>query len=231
MRNFFWEGFAGGKINHLVKWSLVSLPLKDRGLGLGGVKTQNSALLAKWGWRYSKEVSALWRKIICSIHGKDTFDWVTLEKSGNSLRSPWVNISRMWRLVEHLAHLKLGSGSRIGFWTDSGSVPLLSRNFFLRFSELLYYHKAKLLIVGIIIPSWSLSFRRSLKEEEIIAFGSLLALLAPASVFDFDDSKVWSIGQQGRFSIKSLSAHLNSASPMEKKNSLKPYRNQVALSE
>ena len=49
MRNFFWEGFAGGKINHLVKWSLVSLPSKDGGLGLGGIKTQNSALFAKWG--------------------------------------------------------------------------------------------------------------------------------------------------------------------------------------
>ena len=59
MRNFFWEGFAGGKINHLVKWSLVSLPFKDGGLGVGGIKTQNSALLAKWGWRYSKEDSAL----------------------------------------------------------------------------------------------------------------------------------------------------------------------------
>ena len=58
MRNFFWKGFAGGKINYLVKWSLVSLPLKDVGLSLGGIKIQNSALLSKWGWRYSKEDSA-----------------------------------------------------------------------------------------------------------------------------------------------------------------------------
>ena len=38
MRNFFWERFAGGKINPLVKWSLVSLLLKDGGLGLVALK-------------------------------------------------------------------------------------------------------------------------------------------------------------------------------------------------
>ena len=35
--------------------------------------------------------------------------------------------------------------------------------------------------------SWSLSFRRSLQEEEIVAFGSFLDLLALEKVFDFDD--------------------------------------------
>ena len=177
MWNFFWEGFAGGKINHLVKWSLVSLPLKDGGFGLGGIKTQNSALLVKWGWRYSKEDSGLWRKIICSIHDKDTFDWFTLGKSRNSLRSLLVNISRMWRLVEHLAHLKLGSGSRIGFWTDIWACLSTLKELFPSLFRI------ALLPLGSVADhwdhttlSWSLSFRRSLKEEEIVAFGSLLSL-------------------------------------------------------
>ncbi|TYK03823.1 hypothetical protein E5676_scaffold347G00140 [Cucumis melo var. makuwa] len=47
MRNFFWKDLLV-EINHPVKWSLVSLPLKDGGLGLGGIEIHNLALLAKW---------------------------------------------------------------------------------------------------------------------------------------------------------------------------------------
>ena len=88
------------------------------------------------GLRYSKEDSALWRKIICIIHGKDTIDWFTLGKSRNSLWSPSVNISRIWRLVEHLAHLKLGSGSRIGFWTDFWVGPSTLKELFPSLSKI-----------------------------------------------------------------------------------------------
>lgn len=47
-RNFFWEGNSGSKLNYLVKWNLVSFPLKGGVLGLGCLKIHNSALLAKW---------------------------------------------------------------------------------------------------------------------------------------------------------------------------------------
>ncbi|KAA0031516.1 Transposon TX1 uncharacterized [Cucumis melo var. makuwa] len=76
-RNFFWEGYSGSKLNHLVKWNLVSLPSKGGGLDLGGLKTHNCALLTKWGWRFAMEDSAYWRKIICSIHSKEPFGWFT----------------------------------------------------------------------------------------------------------------------------------------------------------
>ena len=95
MQNFFWEGHASSKIDHLVNWNEVSSPLKDGGLSLGGIKIHNTALLTKWDWSYSKKESALWRIIIRSIHGKEVFDWFTQKKSGNSLRSPWVNIARV----------------------------------------------------------------------------------------------------------------------------------------
>ena len=100
--------------------------------------------------------------------------------------------------MEHLAHLKLGSGSRIGFWTDFWVGPSTLKELFPSLFRI------ALLPQGSIADhwdhttlSWSLSCRRSLKEEEIVAFGSLLDLLALEKVFDFDDSKVWSIGQQG----------------------------------
>ncbi|KAA0062490.1 cbl-interacting serinethreonine-protein kinase 9 [Cucumis melo var. makuwa] len=107
MRNFFWEGHAGSKISHLDKWNKASTPLKDGVFGLGGIKIHNTALLAKWGRRFSNEESALWRQIIRSIHGKESFDWFTKGKSGNSLRSHWVSIARVWRSVDSLNSFKI----------------------------------------------------------------------------------------------------------------------------
>ena len=64
--------------------------------------------------------------------------------------------------------------------------------------------------------SWSLSFRRSLKEAEIAELQSLLSLLSSEKVFNYQDHKIGSIDHQGRFTIKSLSVHLHSVSPMDK---------------
>ena len=55
MRNFFWEGHKGSKINHLAKWELVTKQQSEGGLDFGGLRAKNLALLAKWGWRYMDE--------------------------------------------------------------------------------------------------------------------------------------------------------------------------------
>lgn len=59
----------------------------DRGLGLGALQNKNMALLAKWGWRFMNEEDSLWRQVIQSIHGKEPFNWHTVENSGNSLKA------------------------------------------------------------------------------------------------------------------------------------------------
>ena len=52
LRNFFGERHLGGKLNHLVKWNMVSQMQEDGGLGLGGLEDKELALLAKWAWRF-----------------------------------------------------------------------------------------------------------------------------------------------------------------------------------
>ncbi|TYK21876.1 hypothetical protein E5676_scaffold494G00090 [Cucumis melo var. makuwa] len=212
MRNFFREGHADSKINQLVNWNKVSSLPKDGGLGLGGIKIHNTALLAKWGWRYSKEESALWRQVIRSIHGKEAFDWFTKGKSGNSLRSHWVNIARFWRLVDSLASFNLGNGLRIGFRIDPwvGNTPIKEQ--FSRLFSIALWPRCYFLFF-----SWPLAFRRSLEDEEITEFQSLLFLLSTEKVVNSDDFRSWSIESHGRFSDKSLSTHLKTASPMDKR--------------
>ena len=51
-----------------------------------------------------------------------------------------------------------------------------------------------------------------MKDDEIVDFQSLLSLLSSEKVVNSDDYRLWSIDSQGRFFIKSLSAHLKSAS-------------------
>ena len=114
-------------------------------------------------------------------------------KSGNSLRSPWISISKVWTLVESLALNKLSNGSRTSFCLDIwvGTSPL--KGLF----SLLY--KIALLPQGSVVDhwdfatlSWSLPFR-SFKDAEIVEFESLLSLLLGEQVLDLEDHKVWSI--------------------------------------
>ena len=56
-----------------------------------------------------------------------------------------------------------------------------------------------------------------MKDDEFVDFQSLLSLLSFEKVVNSDDARSWSIDPQGRFSVKSLSTHLKSASPMNKR--------------
>ena len=193
LANFFWEGYGGSKINHLVNWCKFT--------GLDGRKVHHTALLAKWCWRFSKEETTLWRQIVRSIHGKRGIQLVYTGKVWNSLRSPWVSISRVWRSMKSLTLFKLGNGCRIGFWTDSLVVVIPLKD---QFSKL--YEIALLLNSSAAAHwdnetfSWSLSFRRCLKEE-IAEFRSLLYLLSSEKVIDSDDYGYWSIDHRGHYTV------------------------------
>lgn len=65
-------------------------------------------------------------------------------------------------------------------------------------------------------PSLSLIFRWLLKHEEISALQSSLEILASSKVGSYEDSKLWTLGASGLFSMKSLTCHLSSGCPMQK---------------
>ena len=154
--------------------------------------------------------------MIRSIHGSETFDWHTLSKSGNSLRSPWISILTAWEKVEILASFKLSNGRRLAFWADSwaGEIPLK-----IQYTKLF---KIALLPNGSVAAhwdsdtnSWSIVFQRLLKNEEIQEF-QFLFLLSSKRVAELEDRRVWYSNSLGHFSVKSLSTHLSPSSPLEK---------------
>ncbi|KAJ9566561.1 hypothetical protein OSB04_002527 [Centaurea solstitialis] len=66
---FFWGNKNGKRKISWLSWDAVLSEKSKGGLGIGSIKGQNVALLAKWWWRFKKERNALWRKVICSLHG------------------------------------------------------------------------------------------------------------------------------------------------------------------
>ena len=53
-----------------MKWSEVVKPKGAGGLGLGDLRLNNLALLAKWWWRFGEEKEVLWRRVIASKYGE-----------------------------------------------------------------------------------------------------------------------------------------------------------------
>ncbi|KAA0054164.1 putative phosphoinositide phosphatase SAC9 [Cucumis melo var. makuwa] len=77
----------------------------------------------------------------------------------------------MWRLVEPLALFKLSNGSRIGFWSDFWVGSSSLKDLFPSLYRIaLLPHGSVADHWDFVSLSWSLSLRRSLKEEEIADF-------------------------------------------------------------
>ncbi|CAL2269954.1 unnamed protein product [Prunus armeniaca] len=72
------------------------LSKEDGGLGVANLSERNKALLAKWLWRYPRETSLFWHKMIRSKYGEATNGWdANLLVRGSSC-SPWKDISFSW---------------------------------------------------------------------------------------------------------------------------------------
>ncbi|RVW35813.1 putative ribonuclease H protein [Vitis vinifera] len=108
-RDFLWSGVGEGKRDHLIRWEVVSRPREMGGLGFGKTSMRNSALLGKWLWRFPRERSGLWHKVIASIYGTHPNGWDAnmgeidlLQRLMSSLHSvllsPSSSDSRAWSL-------------------------------------------------------------------------------------------------------------------------------------
>ena len=72
-----------------------------------------------------------------------------------------------------------------------------------------------------VTKSWSLVFRRLLKDE-IQDFQCLLTLISHKGLTDLDDRRVWSLESSGHFSVKSLSKYLSLSKHLSLSKRLSP---------
>ncbi|KAK9047975.1 hypothetical protein SSX86_033063, partial [Deinandra increscens subsp. villosa] len=93
--NFLWGGGDGGSTGtkkiHWISRSEICRPKISGGLGLDPLENINLALLVKWFWRFCKEPSALWRKVILNIHCPHSLpQWIPCQKG---ISGVWKNIT------------------------------------------------------------------------------------------------------------------------------------------
>ncbi|XP_076920757.1 uncharacterized protein LOC143581964 [Bidens hawaiensis] len=101
------------------------------GLGINKLKDVNTALLAKWGWRYKIEKDNLWVRVINALHeGGFTWDCFSAKKSFGGV---WSNIVSVLKkpiadnlTIRCLFKGAMGMGENIMFWLDPWQfdVPL-----------------------------------------------------------------------------------------------------------
>ncbi|CAN1816063.1 Putative ribonuclease H protein At1g65750 [Linum perenne] len=114
---FLWEGCSEERRFHLVNWKMVKAAKVEGGLGVVDLKSMNSALLAKWAWRFGKERTAWWRQLIVDKCGSGVSEWRPFWKRSTSGWSVW-----RWIVTESLCLWEFGyvdpGGGWVSFWFD-----------------------------------------------------------------------------------------------------------------
>ncbi|GJT51276.1 hypothetical protein Tco_0977433 [Tanacetum coccineum] len=132
-RNFFWGGSLDDNKIPWIAWKKVICPRDQGGLGIDGLGTCNQAMLVKWWWRFHTENQAIWRKVICSIHGPlgglddnsslrpNSGPWYHIAKIKDDLLKVNINLDNIFKI-------KLGNGQSTSFWNDIwiGDTPLVA---------------------------------------------------------------------------------------------------------
>ncbi|KAM2375829.1 hypothetical protein ACFXTH_044543 [Malus domestica] len=213
MKGFLWEGVEEGKKTHLVRWELVTKNKEERGLGVGNLRNQNEALLAKWLWRFPMESQSLWHKVIRSKYGLQVNGWNALPPRRVSSRSPWKDISSGSHQFLICCKFEVGNGERVRFWEDGWLTggPLKEQFPRLFLLSRKYSHNISSFVeVSSNSLSWNFDFRKNLNEMEIEEVATLLqkveeVRLSPSKM----DNRRWNLEASGLFTCKSYCSLLS----------------------
>ena len=117
-KDFLWGVGALEKKLHLVKWDIVWLNKRKKGLGVRYLNSLNKALICKWIWCFAKKMDAFWRKVICGKFGELEGGWCSKEVRDNYGVGLWKAIRLLWELVSSRILFVVGNGRRVKFWRD-----------------------------------------------------------------------------------------------------------------
>ncbi|RVW63563.1 putative ribonuclease H protein [Vitis vinifera] len=186
-RDFLWSGAGEGKKDHLIRWDVVSRPKELGGLGFGKTSLRNIALFGKWLWRFPRERSGLWHKVIASIYGTHPNGWDANMVVRWSHRCPWKAIAQVFQDFSPFVRLVVGNRERIRFWEDHwwGNQTLCSQ--FVGLNRVISVKNLTVSnVIGNSFPlSWNFNFRRNLIDSEFDLLQSLMSSLSSVFFFSF----------------------------------------------
>ncbi|XP_057780066.1 uncharacterized protein LOC130998670 [Salvia miltiorrhiza] len=123
MCKFLWVGGVEGKKICWVKWEELCREHREGGLGLKNLEWFNSALMAKWLWRFLSERESLWARVIKSCQGEIFWDGGGFRLKGRSEpKTGWWRkvLSLSWgpngKWLRENLEIQVGNGASVLFW-------------------------------------------------------------------------------------------------------------------
>ncbi|CAL1352894.1 unnamed protein product [Linum trigynum] len=209
-RNFIWSGTQDKSKFHLVRWNICKASKERGGLGVLDLNCMNSALLAKWFWKYAMEPTSWWRQLIKLKFPNPSSTWRAGSSGGPLGCSMWKQIMKEEALFWNFAYVTPGGGAWVSFWKDCWLPGLILKDAYPRVvaassvpeawvSELISFENES---VG-----WDLHLSLSLRggaERERLDLIQKLLLLPPDLISAGPAKLIWKPSMSGDFSVKSM---------------------------
>ncbi|CAK8559930.1 unnamed protein product [Lathyrus sativus] len=136
-RRFLWAGKSSKRFIPWVSWNFVCKSKELGGLGIKHVGRFNSALLAKWLWRFQTGGNEIWRKSLTNRYGnlsiktQTYFDVDNLKSDSLCMKDVMTNAS----LNSHVnfcnfTTCSVGEGNDVAFWQSIWNGDLLFKVIF-----------------------------------------------------------------------------------------------------
>lgn len=201
--SFLWGGTELKKKIHMVKWAEVTKSASLGGLGIRRIIDVNTSLLLKWWWKFGCEPNALWRKVLCSKYLIDEDRWQPILRPSCKYSRVWSDIISIAIHKQPLCKffldnflIKVSDGKRVKFWFDKWCGNICLKDEFPSLYRLstnkedtlpLFYDKRSS------SGNWSLSFRRTPYEWELVQITRLYSALSTALTLRIGeaDRPVW----------------------------------------
>lgn len=152
--------------------------------------------------------------MIKAKYGSKHFDLMAADYKRISTRSPWKYNLHQKDLVYRNTQCVIGNGSSTAFWLDTWFAGHIFKQTFHKLYLLTDSKNASIEEVwNASNCSWSLNFRRHLKDDEIVEWAAIAHILPNLNLTDRKDNWTWKL-DHASFSTKSSYSSLISSSDL-----------------
>ncbi|CAN1167006.1 Putative ribonuclease H protein At1g65750 [Linum perenne] len=208
IRNFIWGSTEGARKIHNINWGTVCKPKGMGGLGLRNARDLNKAFLMKLVWGLLKNPSDLWAKVLIAKYLKKTPEgFVLARKTGFS--AIWRGILKVWQNVVNGLQRSIGDGRGTRFWTDrwvDGGDVLIDHALNIQGVNASICVDEACSVNG----EWNSDFIFSVLPRDIAL--QVIGMTPPRNNIG-QDSFIWGLEPNGKFSISSAYQLLTVLSP------------------
>lgn len=193
----------------------MEMPKEYGALGFISIKVKNRGLLAKWWWKFSDEISPLWKRVVKSTYviTNNFASTITLHNISGGTFSYIKPVVKQWPWVQDILEnglvIEVGDGKIILFYHDSwvGQQPLKSR-----FPRLFSLSRQQVEFISDVgswnhnFWEWKLKWRRrmfSWENKQLEALETMVNGCKPKS--RSRDRVTWKDGGNTAYTVRSLS--------------------------